>query len=82
MARHCPACDYHSPVEYDENCPLCGGRLLTDEEHRKGRGAGAGNPDPWYNRRVRVQRAVQVIWIVFTVVLIVALSLQLWQNLR
>jgi hypothetical protein len=82
MAKHCPTCDYHSPVEYDENCPRCGRLLLTDEEAAKGWGAHAGNPDPWYNRRVRVQRVVQVIMILFASVAILVLSLQIMQNLR
>ena len=82
MAKHCRTCEYTSDDEWDERCPLCGRRLLTDEEVRKGWGAHAGNPDPWYHRRVRVQRVVRVIMVAFIVVMIVAASLRLWQNLR
>lgn len=77
MAKHCPNCRYSTDDDFEDACPTCSKPLLTDEEHRKGWGAHAGNPDVWYYRRVRVQKAMQTIWVLGAAALLAALAFRL-----
>lgn len=82
MARHCPRDEYTTDDESEEACPVCGKPLLTDEEVRKGWGAYAGNPDQWYDRRVKVQKVYGVLVALLLGFAVLGLGLKLLNEMK